>query len=196
MSILLSLFLAVAAPVIERGEFTIYQSGKKIGTEEFSITAERGGYVAEGRTRISAPNQSFDLRSRMDLDAQLRLTFYEYESKGNVIRVKVQQPLSELQYTVNGKTEPDEVRLPPDSVIVDHNFFHHYLILLYRAGISGTTVPAFVPQDRTVGALSVRQTGERTFEVQTENLKIVATTDAQGRMIRLTAPEANVVVER
>ena len=196
MSILLSLMFLIAAPVIERGEFTILQDGKKIGTEEFSITAERGGFVAQGRTRISVPGQSFDLRSRMELDSQLRVTFYEFESKGNAIRLNVQQPVSQLEYTVDGKTEPDDIRFLPETAIVDHNFFHHYLILLYRNGIAGTSLPAFVPQDRTIGIMSVQQTADRTFEVLTENLRVIATTDAQGRMIRLTAPLANVVVER
>ncbi len=196
MNILLSLMFLIAAPVIERGEFTILQDGKKIGTEEFSITAERGGFVAEGRTRISVPGQSFDLRSRMELDSQLRITFYEFESKGNAIRLSVQQPVSQLEYKIDGKTEPDEIRFLPETVIVDHNFFHHYLILLYRNGIAGTSLPAFVPQDRTIGIMSVQQTADRTFEVLTENLRVIATTDTQGRMIRLTAPLANVVVER
>jgi hypothetical protein len=186
----------MTTPVVERAEFTIYLDGKKIGTEEFSIRAQRDGYVAEGRTRISVPNQEVDLRSRMELDAQLRPTFYEFESKGNAIRLRVQQPLSQLEYTVEGKTEPDDIRFPPDAVIVDHNFFHHYLVLLYRDAISGVSLPAFVPQDRTIGLLTVRQTADRTFEIQTENLRVTATTDAQGRLIRLVAPLANVTVER
>jgi hypothetical protein len=196
MSTFLSLFLVIAAPVLERGEFTIYQGGMKIGTEEFSISARQGGYVAEGRTRISVANQNLDIRCRMELDAQLRPTFYEFQQKGNAIRLRVQQPLSELEYAVDGKVEPDEIRFPGDAVIVDNNFFHHYLILLYRSGIAGTSLPAFVPQSRLVGLLTVRKTGDATFELQTEDLRVVATTDAQGRMIRLTAPGANVVVER
>lgn len=197
MSILLSLALLLAMPIkTEQGQFTIYQDGKRIGTEEFSIGVRPGGYTAEGRTRISVGNQTFDLRSRMELDNELKPTFYEYQSKGNTIRLKVEQPVSELEYIVGGKTEPHDLRLPADGVIIDDNFFHHYLILLYRTGIAGKTVAAFVPQQMTLGPLTVRSTGNQTYELETSNVKVVATTDADGRLIRLTVPEAKVVVER
>ena len=48
----------------------------------------------------------------------------------------------------------------------------------------------------TVGPLSVRPIGDSTYELTTDNLRLEATTDADGRMVRLTVPDANVVVER
>jgi hypothetical protein len=178
------------------GQFTIYQNGIKIGTEEFSISLRQGGYVAEGRTRLSVGNQNFDLRSRMELNNDLKPTFYEYQSRGNVIRLKIDHPVSELEFTVDGKTQPHDIRFPADGIILDDNFFHHYLILLYRPGIAGASVSAFVPQQMTLGPLMVRRTGEQTYELETSNVKAIATTDLNGRLVRLTVPEASVVVER
>lgn len=192
MNIFISLVLLLVPIKTESGRFTIYQDGRRIGTEEFSISQRPGGYVAEGRTQVN--NQ--DIRSRMELDEQLRVTFYEYQQRGNVVRLKVERPISELEYTIDGKSQTHEVNFPSDGVIIDDNFFHHYLILLYRSGITAVSVPTFVPQQMTLGALTVRSTGNRTFEIESGNLKMLTTTDADGRMIRLSVPDAKVVVER
>lgn len=214
MSVLLSLLLLLAPAVgalserpggqrpplqgvkPESGRFTIFQDGKKIGTEDFSITLRNGGYLAQGRTQISMGNHTFDLRSRMELNEGLKPTSYEYESKGNVIRLKIENPVSELEYIVDGRSEPHDVRFPSDGVIIDDNFFHHYLILLYRAGISGASFPTFVPQQLTIGNLNVRAMGNRTYEIESADMKLTATTDADGRLIRLARPDSKVVVER
>ncbi len=195
MNILLSLLLMFQTIVrTETAHFNIFQNGRKIGAEDFSITPKAGGYVAQGRTQISVGNQ--DLRSRMELDAQLNPTLYEYESKGNRIRLKVDKPLSELEYTIDGKSQSHDVRFPEGAAILDDNFFHHYLLLLYRAGISGAAVPTFVPQQMTLGTVVVRSVGNQTYELQTSDVKLVATTDLEGRLIRISVPDAKVVVER
>lgn len=196
MTVLLSLVLLLVPVKPETGHFTIYQDGKKIGTEDFSITLRNGGYLATGRTHIAVGNQTFDLKSRMELDAQLHPTFYQYESRGNIIRLKIENPTSELEYVVGGKSEPHDVRFPADGVIIDDNFFHHYLILLYRAGVTGASIPTFVPQQLTLGTLTVRSTGNHIYEIEASDIKLNATTDADGRLIRLTRPDAKVVVER
>jgi len=196
MNVWFSLFMLLAPIKTESGHFNIYQDGKQIGTEEFSISQRSEGYLAIGHTQISVNNQTFDLRSRMELDQQLKPTFYEFQSKGNVVRLKVGKPISDLEYSVDGKIQPHEVNFPGDGVIIDDNFFHHYLILLYRAGANRTTLATFVPQQMTLGALTVRPAGNRTFEIETSNVKMIATTDPDGRLVRITVPEAKVVVER
>lgn len=196
MNVLLTLVLLLVPIKPETGHFTIYQDGKKIGTEDFTISLRTGGYVAQGRTQLSVGNQNFDLKSRMELDEQLRPTFYEYESKGNIIRLRVGTPTSELEYVVGGKPVPHDVRFPSNGAIIDDNFFHHYLLLLYRAGVTASSIPTFVPQQLTLGTLNVRSTGNHTYEIETSDVKLTATTDADGRMIRLTRPDAKVIVER
>jgi hypothetical protein len=196
MNILLSFVLLLIPIKAETGRFTIYQDGKQIGTEEFSIMPTGHGYVAQGRTQISSGTELADLKSRMELNEALKPTSYEYQSKGNIIRLKVADPLSELEYVVNGKSETQDVRFPADGVIIDNNFFHHYSLLLYRAAQGASAIPALVPQELTIGQISVRSLGNRTYEFDTGNIKATATTDAEGRMIRLTVPDAKVVVER
>ena len=81
-------------------------------------------------------------------------------------------------------------------MIVDDNFFHHYILLLDRVGNSGGRVPVFVPQQLTVGTLEITPSGPGTYDLVTENLRLSAQTDTDGRLVRLVGAEAGVVVER
>jgi hypothetical protein len=48
----------------------------------------------------------------------------------------------------------------------------------------------------SIGSAVVRSTGPRSYELQVGDIKMQATTDADGSLIKLTIPGANVVVER
>jgi hypothetical protein len=47
-----------------------------------------------------------------------------------------------------------------------------------------------------IGSASVRPTGPRNFDLDVGDVKLQATTDADGRLMRLTVPDAKVVIER
>jgi hypothetical protein len=193
MSILLGLALLLAPIKPETGHFTIYQDGKRIGTEDFSVAPRQQGYLVEGRTSIGDVNIS----SRMELDEKLIPTTYEYSSRQGTIRVKIATPLSEL--SIGGGENSMDFRFPEGGVILDNNFFHHYLILLYRAQavqVAQNMFAVFVPQDMKVGTVTVRTIGARTYDLDTGDVKLQATTDQDGRLIRLVVPDAKVVVER
>ena len=195
IGIVLGILLMQVKP--DNGTFTIYQDGKKVGTEEFSLNRGRGGYVADGRTRVTVGSETYDLRSHMELDDQLRPTFYEYQRQGSSIRLTIRKGgVSDLEYTVAGKTSPQDIRFPEDGVIVDNNFFHHYLLLLSRAGRTSVTLPAVVPQSGALGQISVRSAGTGKYEIETDNLKLLAITDNDGRLLRITDPSGKVIVER
>lgn len=198
MNLLFSLLLFIAPIKPETGHFTIYVDGKKMASEDYRIVPQRGGYVAEGRTVITSDTQSVDLKSRMELDEALLPKSYEFESRGNVVKLKVDAPLSELEYASQGKKQSDTVRFPKDGVIVDSNFFHHYVLLLYRLGaaLGPSTVSAFVPQALELGPMTIRNLGNHTYEMDTGQVKVKATTDMDGKLLRLEVPAAKVVVER
>jgi hypothetical protein len=198
MNVLFSLLLVLLPLKMETGSFTIYQDGKKIGTEDFTITPRSGSYVVDGHTIIADSGQNADLLSHMELDADLKPTLYQFTSAVGSIRLKIENPISQFEYSFQGDKQTDDVRFPDDGVIIDSNFFHHYAILLYRvAGKSGkTTVSGFAPQELHMGPIEIRSTGNSTYELDSGNLKVIATTDKDGKLIRLTVPEAKVVVER
>jgi len=193
---ILAALLLLAPVVTESGRFTIKQNGKTIGTEEFSIRTKDKGYSVEGRTHLDGDTTT--LTSRMELDENLIPTSYEYSrgAKGS-IRVKVDsKSSSELIVTENGKDSDTNFHYPPGASIVDNNFFHHYLILLYRVKSAEQSLAIFVPQDMQVGLAKVKSTGKNTYDLEVGAVKLEATVDESGRLLRLAVPSAKVVVER
>lgn len=195
MTVALLTALLFLPPVVpESGRFTIRQNGQVIGTEEFSVRARDKGYVAEGRTRLEGDPET--LVSRMELDENLIPISYEYSHGKGTIRVKVESQSSELTIVEGGESSTTGFRYPRSGSIVDNNFFHHYLLLLYRVKTNEETFPIFVPQDMQVGQAAVRATASRVYALEVGDVKLEATVDASGRLLRLAVPAANVVVER
>src|SRR5581483_8358879 len=99
MNVFLPLLLLLMPLRMETGRFTIYQDGKKIGTEDFTITPQDKGYVVDGHTVISDNSQNADLLSHMELDADLKPTLYQFTSPVGSIRMKIDNPVSQLEYS-------------------------------------------------------------------------------------------------
>jgi hypothetical protein len=192
MSVLLSFLLLFAPVKIEHGRFNIVKDGKKIGVEEFTIVMRGADYLIDGKATIG----DVTISSKMELNNKLELVSYEVANQEGLIRVKVASPLSELQTVSRGESSSTDFRFPDGGVILDNNFFHHYLVLLYRAQMGQTNFSIFVPQDMSVGAAMAQSTGPRTYDLMIGDVKMQATTAADGSLTKLTVPSANVVVER
>ena len=192
MTILLPLILLLAPIKVEHGRFNITKDGKKIGAEEFSIAMQGKNYTVDGKVTIG----EVTISSRMELDDKLAPVSYEASSPEGKMRVTISSPISELQAIVGDETSSADFRFPEGGIILDNNLFHHYLILLYRVQTGQTNFPVFVPQERSAGTATVRATGPGAYELQLGDLKMEATTDHEGKLIKLTVPSANVVVER
>jgi hypothetical protein len=192
MSFLLSLLLLAAPIKTEQGRFNIVKDGQKIGTEEFSITKRETHYLIDGKATIG----ELTISSKMELDEKLSPVSYEASSPQGKIRVTVSPTFSELQTIANGETTTDDFRFPSGGVILDNNFFHHYIVLLYRAQLGLSNFAIVVPQDMSVGSAVVKSTGSRAYSLQVGDVQMQATTDMEGRLVKLTVPAANVVVER
>jgi len=187
MSLLLSFLLLVTPVKIEHGRFNIVKDGRKIGAEEFTIVMRGSDYVIDGKATIG----DVTISSKMELNSKLELISYEVANQEGLIRVKVASPLSELQTVARGESSS-----PDGGVILDNNFFHHYLVLLYRAQMGQSNFSVFVPQDMSIGSAMTQSTGPRTYDLMVGDVKMQATTAADGSLIKLTVPSANVVVER
>ena len=192
MNVLLSVLLLLVPVKVEHGRFNIVKDGKKIGIDEFTIAMRGSNYAIDGKTTIG----DLVISSQMELNEKLAPISYEAASREGTIRVKVASPVSELQTVVGRETSSADFRFPDGGIILDNNFFHHYLILLYRFQAGEKDFPVFVPQDMSTGTATVRSTGPRTYDLEVGDVKMQATTDADGSLIKLTVPSANVVVER
>jgi hypothetical protein len=192
VNVLFSLLMLVAPVKLEHGQFTILKDGMKIGTEDFSIAKRGAGYFVEGKIAIGESVVS----SQMELDDKLGVTSYQVSSREGSIRVKVTSPVSELQSLVNGETSSADFRFPARGVILDDDFFHHYLILMYRVQAGQNSFSVFVPREMRNGTATVRNTGPGRYDLEVGNVRLQATTDADGRLTKLVVPAVNVVVER
>jgi hypothetical protein len=192
MSFLLSFLLLFAPMKVEQGRFNILKDGKKIGTDEFAITMHGANYVIDGKATLG----SMTISSKMELNDKLVPISYEVSNHEGRIHVKVESPISEFQTIVGGDASSADFRFPEGGVILDNNLFHHYLILLHRAKAGQTSFPVFVPQDKSLGSAKITSTGPRNYSLEVGDVKMQATTDADGSLIRLVVPDANVVVER
>jgi hypothetical protein len=192
MTLLLS-FLVLLAPIkVEQGRFNINKDGRRIGTDEFAISMRGSHYVIDGKVTIG----DLIISSKMELDEKLVPVSYEVSNPEGKIRVSVSTPISELHTVVKGETSSADFRFPDSGVILDNNFFHHYLILMYRVQAGQTGFGVFVPQDMSVGSAFVRTSGPRTYDLEIGDVRMQATTDADGALTKLTVPAAKVVVER
>jgi hypothetical protein len=195
MTAIIATLLLLAPIVTESGRFTIKQDGRTIGTEEFSIRPREKGYTVEGRTRLNGTPDT--LTSKMELDENLVPTSYEYSNGKGSIRVRVDKVrTSELTVIENKEESSTNFRFPAGASIVDNNFFHHYLILLYRVKGADSLFPIFVPQDMQVGTARVKSGANRTYSLEVGTVKLDATVDENGRLMRLAVPASKVVVER
>jgi hypothetical protein len=194
ISSILTALLLLAPITPETARFTIRQDGRTIGTEEFTIRSVGKGYVVEGKTQLTGDPSS--LSSRMELDENLNPTSYEYKRGPGTIRLKIDKPLSEMTVSEGGAGSATDVKFPDDGIILDSNFFHHYLILLHRVKGADQRFGVFVPQEMQVGQARVRQTGNRTYALEVGDVKLEATVDSAGKLMRLAVPAAKVVVER
>jgi hypothetical protein len=192
MSVLLSFLLLLAPIKIEHGRFNIVKDGRRIGTDEFTIVMRGSNYLIDGKATIG----DVTLASKMELDSKLETVTYEVSNQQGRIRIKVASPVSEIETLVGGETSTTDFRFPESGVILDNNFFHQYLVLLYRAQMGQTKFSVFVPQDMSVGSAEIRSTGPRTYDLEVGDIKMQATTAPDGSLIKLTVPSANVVVER
>jgi hypothetical protein len=192
VNVLFSLLMLLAPVKLEHAQFTIVKDGMKIGTEDFSIAKRGAGYFVEGKTVIG----EMVVSSQMELDDKLGVISYQVSSREGSIRVKVTPPVSELQSLVNGETSTADFRFPDRGIILDDDFFHHYLILMYRVQAGQNSFSVFVPREMRDGTATVRRTGSGKYDLQVGDVRLQATTDADGRLIRLVVPAVDVVVER
>jgi len=194
MTAIIATLLLLAPVVTERGRVTIKQDGRTIGTEEFNVRPREKGYTVEGRTKLNGTPET--LTSKMELDENLVPISYEYSNGKGTIRVRVDKQTSELTVVENKNESSTNFRFPAGASIVDNNFFHHYLILLYRVKGAESLFPIFVPQDMQVGLAKIKSGPNRTYSLEVGSVKLDATVDESGRLLRLAVPASKVVVER
>jgi hypothetical protein len=206
---------AIAAPLAfapDKGKFKILVNGQPAGTEEFSLSANGGNWIARGNAEIQTPQGPTHVTGNLELRPDGVPVRYEWTMQGakkasstivfngataNVeLRMEGARPYTQ-QFTFNS----DRV------VVLDNNMYDQYAILarLYDWDKKGAqTFSVIVPQEMTPGSVTVESLGKQDsgsgekleqLRVKTEDIEINLFVDGQ-RLVRIVSPSANAEIIR
>jgi hypothetical protein len=206
---------AIAAPLAfapDKGKFKILVNGQPAGTEEFSLSANGGNWIARGNAEIQTPQGAAHVTGNLELRPDGAPVRYEWTMQGakkasstivfngataNVeLRMEGARPYTQ-QFTFNS----DRV------VVLDNNMYDQYAILarLYDWEKKGAqTFSVIVPQEMTPGSVTVESLGKQDtgsgekleqLRVKTEDIEINLFIDGQ-RLVRIVSPSANAEIVR
>lgn len=210
MTFLLFALLAASPQQVnfaDSGVFRILSNGQQIGTERFQIETTPTGCRARGEIRLKMPDGGeASETATLDLNRNLEVIRYERIQKSpkkasvNVVmdsdraRAHFRTPEGESDY---------EYFLERGFVILDTNFFHHYIFLLQHYDPSkgaGQHVSVFIPQEASPGMVVLESAGKDEgldkWVAKTDTLEIHLWTDETRHLVKVTVPSANVEVVR
>ena len=206
---------AIAAALVfspDKGKFKILVNGQPAGTEEFSLSANGGNWVARGNAEIQTPQGAAHVTGNLELRPDGAPVRYEWNMQG------AKKAASTIVF--NGATANVELRMEgarpytqqftfnSDRVVVlDNNMYDQYAILarLYDWDKKGAqTFSVIVPQEMTPGSVTVESLGKQDtgsgakleqLRVKTEDIEINLFLDGQ-RLVRIVSPSANAEIIR
>ena len=196
----------------DKGKFKILVNGQPAGTEEFSLSANGGNWIARGNAEIQTPQGATHVTGNLELRPDGAPVRYEWTMQGakkasstivfngataNVeLRMEGARPYTQ-QFTFNS----DRV------VVLDNNMYDQYAILarLYDWDKKGAqTFSVIVPQEMTPGSVTVESLGKQDtgsgekleqLRVKTEDIEINLFVDGP-RLVRIVSPSANAEIVR
>ncbi len=195
------------APLTDKGVFRILAEGKQIGTERFEIESTGSGYRARGDLQVRMPGAGEATESSvLNLNGNFEVTSYtriQKAPKKASAQVEFSSGTAKAHY-VGTSGEADYVYyLEPKVVVLDTNFFHHYVFLLeqYQMQKGGAQhVQVFIPQEGTPGMVLLEHAGKDgsndKWVAKTEALEIHIWSDTARRLMKLAVPAAKVEVVR
>ena len=199
--------------VDDHGTFVLSASGRKFGTEKFSIRSSQDKIEAEAEIQLSESDSghtaSIQTYPKLVLDRNLIPQTYLWSTKGpqqyNLV-VDFTGDIAKSQlHRPDGKDDIREFNLPKDVVVLDNNVIHHYQLLagrFFQASGGKQAFQAYIPQDAVPGLVTVQDAGMESIDfrgkpetfrhlvVLTDNAEIDMWLDAQNHLQRLLFPSA------
>lgn len=218
--LVLGLVLAAATPPlaapdsVQRGTLRILVNGQPIGSERYEITTSADEIQARGEVEIRMGDVTFHQTAGLWLGADLAPHRYEFKldaPKKSWVTMEFKGSEGTIHYPrPDGQEDQQTFSFPSTRVVLlDNNFFHHYLLLarLYDYAKGGAqTFSVVVPTSVQPGQVTVELKGVETLPVdghsETVRHLLITTEDNQvefwvsesGRFVRLRAPLGNVEV--
>jgi len=155
---------AKSGTTVDQGEFGIFQNGRRVATENFTIQqlAESSVTTSELREGAGGPGSKAEQTSELTLAPNGSLSRYEWKQKfpvQNSATIEPKDQFLNMHSVVDGKVNDLPIFLTSNAVILDDYFFSNREILLWRylatsckphAADSGCDLvrarfPAFIP---------------------------------------------------
>lgn len=130
----------------EHGEYLIYEAGKLVGAETFSIESLPSGVLATGFVRLESPNTlSQNVELSLDQDFRPQTLIVSGASRGVTFKMSATFRGDTAHVVREGPEgqHSEEIRVEPDSVVIVHNVWHHLLLLVRRYDVSGVRHKSF-----------------------------------------------------
>lgn len=204
------------SPAIERGAFRILVDAKEVGREDFEIERKADQIRARARLALEADGQKVEETALLTLSPAYEPRSYEWKRTkpaGQFVRVRFDGMQAALEFPLSG-TDLDQREFLFETtqvVILDNNFFHHYLFLLrhYDFTRGGTqSVRILIPQEVLPALVTLEDMGMenvtdgqtqrslRRLRLRTEDLEVWLWVDENAALVRLTVPQSKVEVLR
>ena len=213
------LLLALALPVraqnvvVDQGVFRIFDHGREVGTETFTIRRVGQGedthIIANAVIELDLPEGHQQVKPLLRGGSDLNLSAYQVEVSGSEA-TEVAVTLSGRRFLTRTSSPSGELdrefRATPGAVVLDNGVAHQYWFLSRLA--EGTEVTALVPRAGTQHRIQVRESILESVEVadaQVQSRHVTLTIDghthevwydAEDRVLKVVVPDSGFTAER
>lgn len=206
---------AQEAREVDSGSFRILEGGSHVATERYAIRREGESLQSAARVSpagVEAPAGTGVLEFRLQVDTELRPTFFEVTNRGpgdhGVVGVRSGNRLQLRSRSEEGERW-QELLLAPGIVVVPRGLAHPYffVVRILDSG-QGPPLPAVAPDAGERRSLTVESRSSETVSVGGEQLSATlwelridgavhrVWTDASGRVLRVEVPDRGWTAER
>ena len=212
--------------IVDSGSFGVYVNGKRVATETFTIKQFADSSLTTSKFEMNDGATKRVQTYEMQLSASGKLINYTWKEespeKGEAVVEPQNQFLNERITGPDGKTHNQPFLMEASTVILDDYFFSQREILLWRYLASECKVqpgqdscklpkanfPIVIPRQHLSSMVSVEYVGPevmtihgvreqlRHFRIQPEGPAWDLWLNSQQKLVRVSIPETNTIVER
>ena len=204
-----------STPSTARGAFRILQGGKEVGQEEFEIEWSAEEIRARAQLTLKVEGKKVEETATLTLSPNYEPRSYEWKRikpAGQFVRVQFEGSKAAVEFPSGEETDRREFEFEHTRVVIlDNNFFHHYILLLrqYDFGRGGAQpVRILIPQALWPAVVTLELQGLeeatekaagpslRKLRMTSEDNEVWLWVDEKAELTRLAAPQAGVEVIR
>jgi pimeloyl-ACP methyl ester carboxylesterase len=208
---------AAQAPAPESRGYTVFLRGTPIGREDITVRTEDGNFIVTGTGRLSPPLDIITKRAEVRYGPEWTPLSLQLEGsvrlREEIIKITFANGEATVEGSVAGKPISKSDKVAPQTLVLPNGFFGFHEALARRlvdvtppAELRAYVAPILEVAVKVKSVTNERvQTGSRSFDVRRYvlafgnpggDLDFQLTTDAVGRLIRITIPQQTLDIVR